>query len=88
MDNMLKLFKKKKEPVIEKHEFLANIYTRHMGKLEIVGYYESAKDLATRLSYLIDNFNSFTCDNKDGNSIVILSKYVEFIEVDGEPYEA
>jgi hypothetical protein len=84
---MLKLFKKKKK-VVEKRDFLARIYTRNMGVLEIIGHFESADDLATRISHLVDTFTSFTATTKEGMSIVIISKYVEFAEVDGEPYEA
>jgi hypothetical protein len=85
---MFKLFKKKEKPVIERHDFLAHIHTRNMGVHKVIGYYESANDLATRLSFLIDNFDSFTTTRVDGDSLVIRSKDIEFIRVEEKPYEA
>lgn len=90
---MLKCFKslfkknRKEEPVKEIYPFLAHIYTRNMGVLKIVGGYESAKDLADRISFLIDSFDSFTATLDIGNEVVIRSKDVEFVEVEEEPYE-
>jgi hypothetical protein len=86
MVDMFRFFKKEEKPVVENHDFLAKIYTRNMGVIDILGYYESAGELADRISYLVDNFVSFTSTNLDGNSIVIKSKDVEFVEVIGKPF--
>lgn len=84
------LFKKKKkeEVVVEKFVFLAHIHTRNMGVHKILGHYADAIDLATRLSNLMDTYDSFTARTVDGDEIVIKSKDVEFIRVESEPYEA
>lgn len=84
--NMFKFLKRKPKPVVERNYYLARIYTRHMGIVEIYGYYASAKELAYKLSYLIDFADSFTAITKGDDTVVVIkSKDVEFIEVETEP---
>jgi phosphohistidine phosphatase SixA len=84
---MFKLFKKKK-PVVEKFDFLAHVHTRNMGVIVIVGHYPDAEELAMRLSFLMDNYDSFTSTLVNRDKIVIRSKDIEYIRVEREVYEA
>jgi len=77
----------KKEPEKKKYDFLGHVHTKNMGVHKIVGYYECAEDLATKLSHLLDTYDSFATHTVNGDVIVIKSKDVEFIRVESKPYE-
>lgn len=75
------------EVVVVENNYRGRVYSNRGEVYDIVGRYESHKDMAYHISEIIDSSNTFTAMGVDRRMLVLKSKDVLFVEVDEEIYE-